>query len=161
MIRHQSECDFPHGTMRNGFINRTKCQAEERRGNSLLLLCIAQRLEGSEILQRGLQYSQLKWVKWLKFLKLYLSMEEWFHDSNNKVEVDNAKPLIGECWVKGLQLKTGSPVENYFKLWVLNFTKPNPCAHMLPVACGKQISNTRESLGNIMKSLSNIEISLS
>jgi hypothetical protein len=29
-------------------------------------------------------------------LKLNLSMEEWFHDSNNKVEVDNAKPLIGE-----------------------------------------------------------------
>jgi hypothetical protein len=23
-------------------------------------------------------------------------MEEWFHDSNDKVEVDNAKPLIGE-----------------------------------------------------------------
>jgi hypothetical protein len=53
-------------------------------------------LEGSEILLKGLQYSQYKWVKWLKFLKLYLSMEEWFHDSNNKVEVNNAKPLIGE-----------------------------------------------------------------
>ncbi len=23
-------------------------------------------------------------------------VEEWFHDSNHKVEVDNAKPLIGE-----------------------------------------------------------------
>jgi hypothetical protein len=32
---------------------------------------------------------------------------------------------------------------------------------MLPVAFGKRISNTRESLGNIVKSLSNIEISLS
>ncbi len=49
----------------------------------------------------------------------------------------------------------------YFKLWVLDFTKPIPCAHMLPVACGKRISNTRESLRNIVKSLSNIEISLS
>jgi hypothetical protein len=49
----------------------------------------------------------------------------------------------------------------YFNLWVLDFTKPNPCAHMLPVACGKWISNTRESLGIIVKSLSNIEISLS
>jgi hypothetical protein len=25
-------------------------------------------------------------------------MEEWFHNSNNKVEVDNAKPLIGEYY---------------------------------------------------------------
>ncbi len=49
----------------------------------------------------------------------------------------------------------------YFKLWVLDFTKPNPCAHMLPVTCGKQISNNRESLGNIVKSLSNIKISFS
>ncbi len=61
-----------------------------------LRLCVAQMLEGSEILQKGLQYSQHKWVKWLKFLKLYLSMEELFHDSNNKVEIDNAKPPIGE-----------------------------------------------------------------
>jgi hypothetical protein len=82
--------------MRNGLIDGTKFQAEERRGNSFLLLCIAQTLEGSEILQKGLQYSQHKWVKWLKFLKLYLLMEEWSHNSNNKVEVDNAKPLIGE-----------------------------------------------------------------
>ncbi len=43
-----------------------------------------------------LQYSQHKLVKWLKFLKLYLSMEERFHNSNDKVEVDNAKPLIGK-----------------------------------------------------------------
>ncbi len=80
--------------MHNGLIGGTKCQAEERRGISFLLLCIAQTLEGSEILQKGLQYSQHKWVKWLKFLQLYLSLEEWFHDSNDKVEVDNAKPLI-------------------------------------------------------------------
>jgi hypothetical protein len=82
--------------MHNGLIDGTKCQAEERRGNSILLFCIAHALEGSEILQKGFQYSQHKWVKWLKFLKLYLSMEEWFHNSNNKVEVDNAKLLIGE-----------------------------------------------------------------
>jgi hypothetical protein len=53
-------------------------------------------LEGSEILQKGLQYSQYKWVKWLKFLKLSLTIEEWFHNSSHEVEVDNAKPLIGE-----------------------------------------------------------------
>jgi hypothetical protein len=96
IIRHQSEHDFPHGAMRNGLIDRGKCHTEERRGNLFLLLCIAQMLEGSEILQKGLQYSQHKWVEWLKFVKLYLLMEEWFHNSNDQVEVDNAKPLIGE-----------------------------------------------------------------
>ncbi len=60
IIRCQSEHDFTCGAMRNGLINETKCQAEERRGNLFLLLCIAQRLEGSEILQKRLQYSQHK-----------------------------------------------------------------------------------------------------
>ncbi len=57
-------------------------------------------------------------------------------------------------------------VERYLDVLVKHTTEiPPPIAlvkvHMLPVACGKQISNTRESLGNIVKSLSNIEISLS
>ncbi len=30
----------------------------------------------------------------------------------------------------------------HFKLWVLDFTKPNPCAHMLPVAQGKRVSKS-------------------
>jgi hypothetical protein len=31
---------------------------------------------------------------YIKFLKQYLCMEGWYHDSNNKVEVINALPLI-------------------------------------------------------------------
>jgi hypothetical protein len=54
IIRRQSECNFPCGAMRNGLIDRTKCQAEERRGNLFLILCIAQMLEGLEILQKGI-----------------------------------------------------------------------------------------------------------
>ncbi len=54
VIRRQSERDFPCGAMRNGLINGTKCQAEERRGNLFLLLCIAHTVEGSEILQKRL-----------------------------------------------------------------------------------------------------------
>jgi hypothetical protein len=50
IIRCQSERDFPLGAVHNELINRTKCQAEERRGNLCLLLCIAQMLEESEIL---------------------------------------------------------------------------------------------------------------
>jgi hypothetical protein len=96
IIRRQSERDYPCGAMRNGLIDGTKCQAEERRGNLFLLLCIAQMVEVSEILRKGLQYSSNKWIKWLKCLKLYLSMEEWFHDLNDKEEVNNARPLIGE-----------------------------------------------------------------
>jgi hypothetical protein len=56
VIRRQSERDFPRGAMRNGLIDGTKCQAEERRGNLFLLLCIAHTVEGSEILHKGLQY---------------------------------------------------------------------------------------------------------
>ena len=96
VIRHQSECDFPRGAMRNGLIDGTKCQAEERRGNLFLLLCIAHTVEGSEILRKGLQYLNNKWQRWIKCLKLYLSMEEWFHDSNDKKEVNSARPLIAE-----------------------------------------------------------------
>jgi hypothetical protein len=90
IIRRQSECDFPRGAMRNALIDGTTCQAEERGGDLFLLLCIVHSLKGSEVLQKGLQYSQHKWAKWQKFLKLYLSMEEWFHNSNDKVDVDNA-----------------------------------------------------------------------
>ncbi len=82
--------------MRNGLIDGTKCQAEERRGNFFLLLCIAQMVEEAENLRKGLQYSSNKWVKWLKCLKLYLSMEEWCHNLNDKEEVNDARPLIGE-----------------------------------------------------------------
>ncbi len=90
VIRRQSERDFPRGAMRNGLIDGTKCQAEERRGNLFLLLCIAHTVEGSKILRKGLQYLNNKWQRWIKCLKLYLSMEEWFHDSNDKKEVNSA-----------------------------------------------------------------------
>jgi hypothetical protein len=82
--------------MRNGIIDDTKCQAEERKGNLFLLLCIGTTVLGSEKLQTALGYDKRTWKKWLQFLKLYLSMDEWFHDSNPKEEVNNAKPLIAK-----------------------------------------------------------------
>jgi hypothetical protein len=33
LIKRQSECDFPRGSMRNGFIDGTKCQSSEQKGN--------------------------------------------------------------------------------------------------------------------------------
>jgi hypothetical protein len=41
MIKRQSKCDFPCGSMRNGLIDGTKCQSSERKGNLFQLLCIA------------------------------------------------------------------------------------------------------------------------
>ncbi len=32
--------------------------------------------------------------QYTEFLKLYLCIEKWFHDSNNKVEVINTRPQI-------------------------------------------------------------------
>jgi hypothetical protein len=83
--------------MRNGIIDGTKCHAEERKGNLFLLLCIAHTVDGSDKLQKALGYpSQSRWKKFLEFLKLYLSMEEWFHDCNRKEEVHNSRDMIAK-----------------------------------------------------------------
>ncbi len=34
LIKRQSECDFPQGSMRNGLIDGTKCQSSKQKGNS-------------------------------------------------------------------------------------------------------------------------------
>jgi hypothetical protein len=90
LIKRQSECDFPQRSMRNGLIDGTKCQSSERKGNLFRLLFIAHTINGSHVIKRFLKYSDAKWKQYIKFLKLYLCMEEWFHDSNNKLEVINA-----------------------------------------------------------------------
>jgi hypothetical protein len=33
LIKRQSELDFPQGSMRNGLIDRTKCQSSKQKGN--------------------------------------------------------------------------------------------------------------------------------
>ncbi len=82
--------------MRNGLIDGTKCQPSERKGNLFQLLCIAHTTNGSRVMKRSLKYSDAKWKQYIKFLKQYLCMEEWFHDSNNKVEVITAQPQIAK-----------------------------------------------------------------
>jgi hypothetical protein len=96
LIKRQSKCDFPRGSMRNGLIDGTKCQSSEQKGNLFQLLCIAHTSNGSRVMKRSLKYSNAKWKQYIKFLKLYLCMEKWFHDSNNKVEVINAQPQIAK-----------------------------------------------------------------
>ena len=97
IIKRQSERDFPRGAMRNGIIDGTKCQASERKGNLFLLLCIAHTVEGSTKLQKALGYPTIsRWKKFLECIKLYLSMEEWFHDCNRKEEVNNSREMVAK-----------------------------------------------------------------
>jgi hypothetical protein len=56
-VKRQSDRDFPRGSMRNGIIDDTKCQSEERKGNLFLLLCIAITALGGEKYQTALQYN--------------------------------------------------------------------------------------------------------
>jgi hypothetical protein len=86
LIKRRSERDFPQGSLRNGLIDGTKCQSLERKGNLFQLLCIAHTTNVSCVMKRSLKYSDTKWKQYIKFLKQYLCMEEWFQDSNNKVD---------------------------------------------------------------------------
>lgn len=95
-VKRQSDRDLPRGSMRNGIIDDTKCQSEERQGNFFLLLCIATTTTGEENLKLALGYNDRFWVKWIQFVKLYLSMCAWLHDSNPKAEVNNARALISK-----------------------------------------------------------------
>ncbi len=96
LIKRQSERDFLRGSMRNGLIDGTKCQYSEQKGNLFQLLCIAHTTNGSRVVKRSLSLSDTKWKQYIEFLKLYLCMEEWFHDSNNKLEVINTRPQIAK-----------------------------------------------------------------
>ena len=49
-IQRQSERDFLRGSVKNGIIDETKCQSDERRGNLFLLLCLAYTSAGRKAL---------------------------------------------------------------------------------------------------------------
>jgi hypothetical protein len=95
-MKRQSERDFPRGSMRNGLIDGRKCPSSEQKGNLFRLLCIAHTTNGSRVIKRSLKYSDTTWKQYIEFLKLYLCMKEWFHDSNNKLEVINARRQIAK-----------------------------------------------------------------
>ena len=96
-IHRQSDRDFPRGSMRNGLIDGTKCQASERRGNLFRLLCVARTTDGRRVFMQSLGiYNAKEWDKFVKFLQDYLGMEEWMHDSNPKGEVKSARGAIAK-----------------------------------------------------------------
>ncbi len=82
--------------MRNGLTDGTKCQSSERKGNLFRLLCIAHTSSGCSVLKRCLKLLEHRWKQFIEFLKLYLSMEEWFHDANDKKEVRCAQEEIAK-----------------------------------------------------------------
>jgi hypothetical protein len=94
IIRRQSERDPPRGAARNGIIDSTRCQSSERKGNLFMLLCIALTVDGELILQNELGLTNNQWKRWIKFFCMYLSMEAWFHDCNEKDEVNNSRETI-------------------------------------------------------------------
>ncbi len=52
-IKWQSGRDFPRGAMRNGLMDGTKFQFEEKKGYLFLLLCIANTTEDCQTLQKS------------------------------------------------------------------------------------------------------------
>ena len=82
--------------MRNGLIDGTKCQSYERKGNLFRLLCIAYTTKGKNSLMKLLNSSESKWRQFIQFLKMYLAMEEWFHDCNDKEEVKGSRTEISK-----------------------------------------------------------------
>jgi hypothetical protein len=82
--------------MRNGLIDGTKIQSSEQKGNFFQFMCIAHRTKAKTILKNFLHLPDVKWRKFIHFLKCYLAMEEWFHNSNDKVEVQNSRDEIAK-----------------------------------------------------------------
>ncbi len=96
IIQRQSERDFPSGLMHNGLIDGTKIQSTKRKGNLFWFLCIAHRTKAKTILKNSLQLSDVRWRKFIHLFKSYLAMEEWFHGSNDKDKVHNARDEIAK-----------------------------------------------------------------
>ena len=82
--------------MRNGLIDGTKRQSLERKGNLFHLLCIGYTTEGRQVLMHSLNFSESKWRQFIQFLKMYLAMEEWFHDCNEKEEINQSRVEISK-----------------------------------------------------------------
>jgi hypothetical protein len=94
MIKRQSKCDFSRGLWQNGLIDGAKCQSSEHKGDLFQLLCIAHRIKARLVLKTAFGLSDIQWRKFIHFLKSYLAVEEWFHDSNNKDEVNSNRREI-------------------------------------------------------------------
>ena len=82
--------------MHNGLFDGTKCQSSKRKGNLFCLMCISNTTNGKNVLKNSLNLSDSRWKQFIQCLKLYLAMEEWFHDCNDKQEVQSLRNEIAK-----------------------------------------------------------------
>ncbi len=90
-----SERDYPQSAGRNGPMKHSKMTRSERRGNLLCLLCLSHTDTITPNLHAKLREQSISMNKLYKCL-MYLSMEEWFHESNLKEEVLASHPLVAQ-----------------------------------------------------------------
>ena len=91
-----SDRSFPRSAARTGMLKNTLVNATERRGNLFLLLCLSHTDEVQSWLWTLLRKKGIDPDQYIEFLKLYLAMEEWFHETNPKEEVVAARVLIAK-----------------------------------------------------------------
>jgi hypothetical protein len=104
-LKRNSECDLPRGSARNGALKNTLVSATKCRGKMFRLLCLCHTDAVREDLNTSFHRSSINPQNIFKCLKLYLSMEEWFHNNNLKREVNLANALV---------TKTFEMVQNVF-----------------------------------------------
>jgi hypothetical protein len=95
-LKRNSERDFPRGSARNGALKNTLVCITERCGNMFLLLCLCHTDDVRKDSKMILCQSRINSANFFKWLKLYISMEEWFHENNLKDEVNLANSLVAE-----------------------------------------------------------------
>ncbi len=71
-------------------------RATKRRGNMFRLLCLCHTDSIRHNLDGILHHSRINLANFFKCLKLYISMEEWFHENNLKQEANSANSLVAE-----------------------------------------------------------------
>ena len=77
-IAHSRDRDFPRGSVRNGIVDGTKCQSEERVGNLFRMVCMAHTKKGRDALKMIWDKYDIDKNEWCDYIKDYLSMEQWF-----------------------------------------------------------------------------------
>jgi hypothetical protein len=95
-LKRNSERDIPRGSARNGALKNTLLSATKCCGNMFHLLCLCHTAAIRDDLQTILIQSSIIPAKFVKCLKLYISMEEWFHNNNPKREVWSAQCLVSK-----------------------------------------------------------------
>jgi hypothetical protein len=79
-------------------------------------LCIAHQTKARLVLKAALGLSDIQWRKFIHFLKSYLVMEEWFHDSNDKDEVNSSRQEISKVLTSLQKFFPGSEHTNGYRL---------------------------------------------